>query len=114
MYVLLDLLYHELQVNCQASLLCEVILTVLLVGLAVVAWKAPAWVKKIGITALVVGVMFALIDFRSFCDTFQREGSDMTTVDITKSLVPVVCSLHYGMFIFFVSLIIRITRKPRI
>ncbi len=109
----IELLYDAVQVNCQASPLCEVILTILLVGMAFAARKAPAWVKKIGFIALAVGVMFALMDLRTFCDFYQREG-EMTTINITTALIPVICSLHYGIFIFFVSLIIRMVRKPRI
>lgn len=40
------------------------LLTVELICLLFAAWKAPAWVREIGLLALVTGVVYTLLGFR--------------------------------------------------
>lgn len=90
------------------------ILTLLLVLLFVAAWKAPAWVKELGKMAPVVGIFSMLLGFNQMFSYI---------IDATDSVpFPVICGgmkvalipMLYGLIIYFISLIIRITQKPRI
>lgn len=89
------------------------ILTVELIGLLFAAWKAPAWVKEIGLLALVTGISYTLFGFRQAMHFIQQAG------DISLSLLAgglrVACiPILYGLLIYAVSLVIRMAQKPRI
>ena len=81
-----------------------IIITLLFVALFFAAWKAPAWVKEIGIGALVVGVFWTLCGYLQMADYLS--GHD----DVASNIIPVL----YGLIVYFVSLILRVIHKPRI
>ena len=90
------------------------LLSVELVCLFFAAWKAPAWVREIGLLALVTGC------FWQFAGLFQAAGvvaevGEWPSVGLLLngfkvSLIPVL----YGMMIYALSLVIRLVQKPRI
>ena len=90
-----------------------IIITLLLIALLVAAWKAPRWVKEIGIGALVFGIFWALLGMYQASDMFQITG-DVSPVILCGALKCVLISLIYGLIVYFISLIIRIIHKPRI
>ena len=90
-----------------------IIITLLLIALLVAAWKAPRWVKEIGIGALVFGIFWALLGMYQASDVFQITG-DVSPVILFGALKLVLIPLIYGLIIYFISLIIRIIHKPRI
>jgi hypothetical protein len=89
------------------------LITLFLIALFLAAWKAPRWVREIGIGALVVSVFWTL------CGLFQIFGTIEVIGDIA---FPVICgglrvamiSTFYGLIVYFISLIIRVIQKPRI
>lgn len=89
------------------------IITLLLIALFFAAWKAPAWVKEIGLAALAVGAMWTLMGFLQMAD-FMSGNSDVATNiiwgGVKVGLIPVI----YGIIVYIVSLILRIIHKPRI
>ena len=88
------------------------LLTVILLALLLSAWKAPAWVKEIGIIALIVGVFGSLLGF--YMAARVLEHKEVSQLVIWGGLRVMVIPLFYGLIIYFVSLIIRIIQKPRI
>ena len=89
------------------------VLTLLLVLMLFAAWKAPAWVKEVGIMAVVVGFLWALAGVYQMQGVLQKMSDvDMSVVQggYRVSLIPVM----YGLMIYLVSLIIRVAQKPRI
>lgn len=89
------------------------ILTLLLACVFLSAWKAPAWVWRIGLLALVSGFLFALVGYYQICDFTQSSGDVSPAVlmgGYKCALIPVL----YGFIIFIVSLIINIFQTPRI
>ena len=89
------------------------LLTVELICLLFAAWKAPAWVKEIGLMALVTGIFYQMLGLFQALDVIQQVG------DISLSLVAggfkvSFISIMYGMLIYVVSLVIRMVQKPRI
>ncbi len=90
-----------------------IIITLLFIALFFAAWKAPAWVKEIGIAALVVGIFWTILGQFQIVDFLS--GNDDVAINILAggikvSLIPVL----YGLIVYFVSLIIRVVQKPRI
>lgn len=100
------------------------ILTVLLAGVFLAAWKAPRWVKEIGKLALVFGIFKFLLSFANLMNVLSQvaEGSETVTglfdlispslfyMSLKIYLIPVI----YGTIIYMISLIIRMLQKPRL
>ena len=91
-----------------------IIITLLFIGLFFAAWKAPAWVKEIGIAALIVGIFWTILGWYQITDFIQGCRDDISHCvlagGIKVSLIPVL----YGLIVYLVSLVIRVIRKPRI
>ena len=90
------------------------ILTIMLLALLLSAWKAPAWVKEIGIIALVLGVFGTLIGMYMGGVNIERVGSAIAQHIIWRGMTAALVPTMYGLVIYLVSLIIRIIQKPRI
>ncbi len=90
-----------------------IVITLFLIALLVAAWKAPRWVKEIGIGALVVGFFFFLYGVSVVFDCLQMfgdQGVQILAGGLKVTLIP----LFYALIVYFISLIIRIIHKPRI
>ena len=79
------------------------VLTILLVLVFIFAWKAPNWVKEMGIIALVASV------FIEFMQWIQTLG---TIIEAEGSISPV--AICFGIIIYVISLVLRIVNKPRL
>ena len=88
-------------------------ITVLLIALFLAAWKAPKWVKEIGIAAMVVGILWSIRGLTQMLETLQMIG-DVSPAVIFGGLKVTLISTLYGLIIYFISLIIRVIQKPRI
>ena len=90
-----------------------IIISVLFVGLFFVAWKAPAWVKEVGLATLVFSYMWTMIEFMQMGSVILEYG-DVDSYIIWGGARVAFIPAVYGSIVFLVSLIIRIIRKPRI
>ena len=100
------------------------ILTVLLVAIFFAAWKAPRWVKEIGLFALMFGFLGTVLGVLQVLDVLgeyasQGEGPlglfDMVPIGvICGGLRLTLNTTIYGIGIYLVSLIVRIVQKPRL
>ena len=89
------------------------VLTILLVLLLFAAWKAPAWVKEIGQTALIWGFFWEFAGIYQMLDVLQGLNDVPISViygGAKVALVPVM----YGMLIYLASLVIILVQKPRL
>ena len=113
------------KVFMQGGAVYMTILTVLLVAVFFAAWKAPRWIKEIGILALVFGFLTLLIGFYQMYEALQKVsvslGESVTGLfdlispgvffgGMKVGLIP----LFYGIIVYMVSLVLRIVKKPRI
>jgi uncharacterized membrane protein len=90
-----------------------IIITVLLILLLLAAWKAPRWVKEIGIGALVFSIFWTTMGLINMCDAIQTFGDVSPAVlcgGFKVALIPII----YGLIVYFISLVIRVIQKPRI
>ena len=90
-----------------------ILITLLFIGLFFAAWKAPAWVKEIGIAALVVGIFWTLYGFLQMAD-FLSGHDDVASYIIAGGIKVGLIPVLYGLIVYFVSLILRVIHKPRI
>ncbi|MBO5595263.1 MAG: MotA/TolQ/ExbB proton channel family protein [Bacteroidales bacterium] len=90
-----------------------IVLTLLLIALLLAAWKAPGWVREIGLGALAVSVFWTLLGLYQMFGAIQMMG-DVSFPVICGGLRMAMISTFYGLIIYFISLIIRIIQKPRI
>ena len=101
------------------------ILTVLLVAVFFAAWKAPRWIKEIGILALVFGFLTLLIGFYQMFEALQEVS--MSLGESVSGLFDLISPgvffggmkvglipLFYGIIVYMVSLVLRIVKKPRL
>lgn len=97
----------------EGNMLFMTLLTVEFAALMLVAWKAPAWVKEIGLMAVLTSVIFTCLSLRQIFDFIQQAGGVEMSVfcgGLKVALIPII----YGCLIYFVSLVLRIIQKPRI
>ena len=90
-----------------------IIITVLLIALLAAAWKAPNWVKEIGIAALVAGIFWTVCGLSQAAGVVQMVG-DISPAVVWGGIKVMTIPLLYGLVIYFLSLVIRIIQKPRI
>ena len=88
-------------------------ITLLFIGLFFAAWKAPRWVKEIGIAALVVGIFWQLLGFLQMADYLEAHPDTSLSIIWAGIKVNFISTL-YGLIVYFVSLVIRVIQKPRI
>lgn len=92
---------------------CMSALTLLLALVFLAAWKAPAWVRSIGLIALACGFLFSVLGLYQMYDYMQAHGEIGLAVvygGYKCGLVPVI----YGTIIFIISQITYLCHKPRI
>ena len=88
-------------------------ISLFLIALFIAAWKAPRWVKEIGIGALVFAIFGTLLGLAQVFEAIQMFG-DISPAVICGGLKVTLISTFYGLIVYFVSLIIRVIQKPRI
>ena len=89
------------------------LLTIELILIILAAWKAPAWVKELGLIALMTGVLLTLNGAYQISDIVADNPGithDVIFGGVKVSLIP----LLYGGLIYLASLILRIINKPRL
>lgn len=90
-----------------------IIISLFLIALLLAAWKAPRWVKEIGIGALVVSVFATLRGLSQIFDVVQTFGEVSFPV-LAGGLKVTLITTFYGLIVYFISLVIRVIHKPRI
>lgn len=90
-----------------------IIISLFLIALFIAAWKAPRWVKEIGIGALVFGIFGTLVGLAQVLDALQSFG-DISLAVICGGLKVTLITTFYGLIVYFISLIVRVIQKPRI
>ena len=89
------------------------LLTVELICLLFAAWKAPAWVKEIGLLAPVTAFVYMLIGYSEAMRAVQQAG-DISPALLAGGSRAAFILLVYALLIYAVSLVIRMLQKPRI
>ena len=101
------------QIFVEGGLGFMTIISLFLIALLLAAWKAPKWVKEIGIGALVVSVFGTLLGLSQVFDVIQMVG-DVSPAVLCGGLKVTLITTFYGLIVYFISLVIRVIQKPRI
>ncbi|MBQ5934517.1 MAG: hypothetical protein IJL68_00750 [Bacteroidales bacterium] len=90
-----------------------ILISLMLIALFLAAWKAPRWVREIGIGALVLSVFLTLMGLFQIFGVTEMFG-DISFAVISGGLKVAMIPLFYGLIVYFISLIIRVIQTPRI
>ena len=88
------------------------IVSLFLIALFFVAWKAPAWVKETGLAGLAVGVFWTVCEFMAMGYAIQQYD-DVDPYIIWGAVPIALIPMAYGLIVYFISLVIRVVRKPK-
>ena len=91
-----------------------IFMTLVFIALFLAAWKAPAWVKEIGIFAAVFGIFSFLVGFIIGSEAIAKAHTVLSQQVIWGGVRVSLIAPAYGLFIYGISLVIRIIQKPRI
>lgn len=101
------------QLFVEGGLVWMICISLFFIAIFIAAWKAPRWVKEIGIGALVFAIFGTLSGLVQMFDAIQMFG-DISPAVICGGLKVTLIPTFYGLIVYFVSLIIRVIQKPRI
>ena len=101
------------QLFVEGGLVWMIGISLFLIALFIAAWKAPRWVREIGIGALVFGIFGTLLGLLQVLDAVQMIG-DVSTAVLCGGLKVTMITTFYGLIVYFISLVIRVIQKPRI
>ena len=101
------------QLFVEGGLVWMIGISLFLIAIFIAAWKAPKWVKEIGIGALVFAIFGTLLGLAQVFDAIQMLG-DICPAVICGGLKVTLIPTFYGFIVYYVSLIIRVIQKPRI
>ncbi|MBO6077824.1 MAG: MotA/TolQ/ExbB proton channel family protein [Bacteroidaceae bacterium] len=88
------------------------LVTLALVGVLIAMWKAPNWVKEIGLIGLALGILGSLMGCARACTDIVLAGDVSPTVlcgGIKVMLIPTL----YGMMVYLVSVVVSLVQSPR-
>ena len=88
-------------------------ITIIFVVMLFAAWKAPNWVKELGLAALVASIFWFLYGLYIAFDDIHAAGDISLTVTCDGLKVWSIAPM-YGLTVYLVSLIIRIIQTPKI
>ena len=89
-------------------------LTLCLIAMLFCTWKAPRWIKELGLLACTLGVLSMMIGFYSIAQVIQTTGYSVTFTLLSGGLRVAFIAPIYGLIIYALSLLLRIAVKPRI
>jgi hypothetical protein len=90
------------------------LVTLILIALFFVAWKAPAWVRETGLIGLATGWLWTVCEFMSMAKAIVDCQPDVDMYIIWAAVPSALIPAAYGTIVYIISLIIRIVRKPRL
>ncbi len=90
------------------------IITLLLILLFFAVWKAPRWIKEIGLAAPVLSVIMVLAHWCQAASAVIKCNGDIHPNIIWAGIRYSCILIVYGLIVYLISLILRIMLKPRI
>lgn len=101
------------QLIAQTGIVNYVILTLILAALVLSVWKVPHAVKEIGIGALAVSVLMALVSWWRTINTMASCGFEISPNLLWMGARYSITIIVYGLTIYIISLALRIWLKNR-
>ncbi len=89
------------------------VITLCLIGMLFAAWKAPRWIKEIGLLAIFTGFLSLMVGLYSVFDLVQSTGYPISFTLLCGGLRVALIAPLYGTIVYMISLLLRIAVKPR-
>ncbi|MDE5963500.1 MAG: hypothetical protein K2G58_05705 [Alistipes sp.] len=89
------------------------VITLCLIAMCFAAWKAPRWVKEIGLLALWTGFLSMMVGVYGICHVVQSLGYPISFTLLCGGIRVALIAPLYGTIVYMVSLLLRIAVKPR-
>ena len=89
------------------------VITLCLIAMCFAAWKAPRWVKEIGLLALCTGFLSLMVGVYSVCNVIQSSGYPVSFTLCCGGFRVALIAPLYGTIVYMISLLLRIAVKPR-
>lgn len=90
------------------------VITLCLIGMLFAAWKAPRWVKEIGLLAIFTGFLSMMVGLYGVFDFIQSTGYSVSFSLLSGGLRVALIAPLYGTIVYMISLLLRIALKPRL
>jgi len=90
------------------------LITLMLVAIFFAAWKAPAWVKELGLLALTIGFVYFMIGLYGICNVIANTVIHVSQHILCAGLRVAFIAPLYGLFVYGISLVVRMVQKPRL
>ena len=94
------------QLYVEGSARWMTLVTLALVGVLIAAWKAPNWVKEIGLIGLALGILSSMVGISQACTAILKAGDIAPTVICGGIRVTFIAPL-YGILVYLVSVVIN-------
>lgn len=112
MITTLNVLTETTRIMVEGGLPGMSFITIIFVVMLFAAWKAPNWVKELGLAALVAGIFWLMYGLYQAFEAVSLAGDISLTV-VCGGLKVASLAPQYGMAVYLVSLIIRIIQTPK-
>ncbi len=89
------------------------VITLCLIGMLFAAWKAPRWIKEIGLLAIFTGFLSMMVGLYSVFNLIQSTGYSVSFTLLSGGLRVALIAPLYGTIVYMISLLLRIAVKPR-
>ncbi len=89
------------------------VITLCLIGMLFAAWKAPRWIKEIGLLAIFTGFLSMMVGLFGVFDFIQSTGYPVSFTLLSGGLRVALIAPLYGTIVYMISLLLRIAVKPR-
>ena len=88
------------------------LITLALVGVLIAMWKAPKWVRELGLLGLSLGLLGW---FTGFCQAFVdiMKAGDISMGVVCGGVKVALITPLYGILVYLVSVVIRTIQSPR-
>ena len=91
------------------------IITALLAAVFFAAWKAPAWVKDLGLIAMIMGFFGSMLGcYLAFGQLSEDVNNEIGRYQIYGGFQYSLIGPLYGMAVYVISIAIHIWQKPKI
>lgn len=94
------------QLYVEGSVVWMTLVTLALVAVLIAAWKAPNWVREIGLIGLALGILSLMVGLSQACSNIIKAGDIAPTVICGGIRVAFIAPL-YGLLVYLVSVVIN-------
>ncbi len=101
------------QLYMEAGSCWMTVITLCLIAMCFATWKAPRWVKELGLLAIFTGFLSLMAGLYGVFDFVQSTGSKVSFPLLCGGLRVALIAPLYGTVVYMGSLLLRIALKPR-